>query len=394
MRTKKRADPSPPSHIPDFLRGLSGISPDCGRFSSSSPFIAQHVQNEHTDEQQDKGRAKAPPQIGLGKSGDNVTDEAAKSHDARITQLCRDVFDMITSGTGTGENGRIRNGGAMITEHAASEGRGKGNHHEIRIDGLSHRDDDRDQDAEGPPCRARGEAQKACNQKHDGGEERPGYASVRHKGLHENRRLEKIAADTADRPCQHQNDVGGQHGLHAFNGPVHKCPERQKAARNKKQEGHGKGSDGCPNKRLGGRTVAEGRAHGVERRILAPVTAAIEEAEYGKNDQAADGKQHIPYGPTFRRLNLLLGTSINGAKITVLSAFLSCAHGAEIRIGQADKAHHSDGEQGVEVIGDSGNKRGKSLENAPVVLRLLPTAAAQLEIGAMMQMGAAVASMI
>ena len=30
----------------------------------------------------------------------------------------------------------------------------------------------------------------------------------------------------------------------------------------------------------------------------------------------------------------------------------------------------------------------KSLENAPVVLRLLPTAAAQLEIGAMMQMGA------
>ena len=110
----------------------------------------------------------------------------------------------------------------MITEHAASAGRGKGNHHEIRIDGLSHRDDDRDQDAEGPPCRARGEAQKARNQKHDGGEERPGYASVRHKGLHENRRLEKSAADTADRPCQHQNDVGGQHGLHAFNGPVHK----------------------------------------------------------------------------------------------------------------------------------------------------------------------------
>ena len=72
-----------------------------------------------------------------------------------------------------------------------------------------------------------------------------------------------------------------------------------------------------------------------------PVTAAIEEAEYGKNDQAADGEQHIPYGSTFRRLNLLLGTSINGAKITVLSAFLSCAHGAEIRIGQADKAHHS-----------------------------------------------------
>ena len=323
------------------------------------------MQNEHTDEQQDKGRAKAPPQIGLGKSGDNVTDEAAKSHDARITQLCRDVFDMITSGTGTGENGRIRNGGAMITEHAASEGCGKGNHHEIRIDGLSHRDDDRDQDAEGPPCRARGEAQKACNQKHDGGEERPGYASVRHKGLHENRRLEKIAADTADRPCQHQNDVGGQHGLHAFNGPVHKCPERQKAARNKKQEGNGKGSDGCPNKRLGGRTVAEGRAHGVERRILAPVTAAIEEAEYGKNDQAADGEQHIPYGPTFRRLNLLLGTSINGAKITVLSAFLSCAHGAEIRIGQADKAHHSDGEQGVEVIGDSGNKRGKIAGERP-----------------------------
>ena len=160
MRAQKRGRTrAHPPIYPIFTRTIRHF-PDCGRFSSCSPFIAQHVQNEHTDEQQDKGRAKAPPQISLGKSGDNVTDEAAKSHDARITQLCRYVFDMITSGTGTGENGRIRNGGAMITEHAASEGCGKGNHHEIRIDGLSHRDDDRDQDAEGPPCRARGEAQK------------------------------------------------------------------------------------------------------------------------------------------------------------------------------------------------------------------------------------------
>ena len=31
----------------------------------------------------------------------------------------------------------------------------------------------------------------------------------------------------------------------------------------------------------------------------------------------------------------------------------------------ADKAHHSDGEQGVEVIGDSGNKRGKIAGERP-----------------------------
>ena len=39
-------------------------------------------------------------------------------------------------------------------------------------------------------------------------------------------------------------------------------------------------------------------------------------------------------------------------------------------------------------------KAEKSLGKAPVVARLLPTAAAQLETGAMMQMGAAVESMI
>ena len=35
-----------------------------------------------------------------------------------------------------------------------------------------------------------------------------------------------------------------------------------------------------------------------------------------------------------------------------------------------------------------------SLSKAPVALRLLPTEAAQLDMGAMMQMGAAVASMM
>lgn len=39
-------------------------------------------------------------------------------------------------------------------------------------------------------------------------------------------------------------------------------------------------------------------------------------------------------------------------------------------------------------------KAPRSLSNAPVTARLEPTAAAQLEIGAMMQMGAAVASMM
>ncbi len=36
----------------------------------------------------------------------------------------------------------------------------------------------------------------------------------------------------------------------------------------------------------------------------------------------------------------------------------------------------------------------RSLSNAPVICRLEPTAAAQLETGAMMQTGAAVASMM
>lgn len=105
--------------------------------------------------------------------------------------------------------------------------------------------------------------------------------------------------------------------------------------------------------------------HGVERRILAPVTAAIEEAEYGQKRSGCRWEAHIPYRSHVPRLTCFSGTSINGAKITVLSAFLSCAHGAEIRIGQADKAHHSDGEQGVEVIGDSGNKRGKIAGERP-----------------------------
>ena len=54
----------------------------------------------------------------------------------------------------------------------------------------------------------------------------------------------------------------------------------------------------------------------------------------------------------------------------MLRVFLSYAHGAEIRICQADESHHSDGEQSVEIIGDGGNKRGKVTGECPGCLEV------------------------
>ena len=119
-----------------------------------------------------------------------------------------------------------------------------------------------------------------------------------------------------------------------------------------------------PKQRLGGRTVA-GRPRPWCGTPISPQSnrQAYREAEYGKNDWLLMGsnishRSHVPpVEPASRNFHQRRQDHRAGARSL-------CAWG-RIRIGQADKAHHSDGEQGVEVIGDSGTKRGKIAGERP-----------------------------
>ena len=265
---------------------------------------------------------------------------------------------MGATGAGTGQDGGVGDGRAVVAEHAAGQGGGQANQYQVGIHGLGHGHHDGDQDAEGPPGGTGGEAQEAGHHKDDGGQQAAGDAAVGHQGLDEERGLQQVTAHAADGPGQHQDGIGGHHGLHAFAGAVHEGLEAHEPSGHEHEEGHGDGTEGGPDQGLGGAAVAEGRRQGVVGGIAAPVAAAVEQGQHGEDDQAADGHEHVHQVALGAGAHLgLFGVHV--AQFALLGAQFGLAHGAEVEVAQADHDYHDDGEQGVEVVGDGGHEGGK-----------------------------------
>ena len=105
---------------------------------------------------------------------------------------------------------------------------------------------------EGAPRGAGGETQEGRDNEDDGGQESGRDAAGRDRVLHEGGRGQKVAADAAEGPGQHEDDVGGHHVLHALNASVQEILHGHEAARHELQESHGKGAEGSPDQSLGG----------------------------------------------------------------------------------------------------------------------------------------------
>ena len=140
----------------------------------------------------------------------------------------------------------------MVAEHGTGQRGGQCHGDERRIKRLGDRHDDGDENTEGAPGGAGGETQEGRDDENDGGQESGRDAAGRDRVLHEGGRGQKVAADAAEGPGQHEDDVGGHHVLHALNASVQEILHGHEAARHKLQESHGKGAEGSPDQSLGG----------------------------------------------------------------------------------------------------------------------------------------------
>ena len=338
---------------------------------TAADSAAEVEQGQHHD---DKTGPEADGQA-LAEACHDIADKAADGNNAGIGHLRGDVFDMRTGRAGAGQNGGVRNGRTVVAEDAARKGGGQGDQHQaaVGVDDLRHGHDNGDQDAEGSPGSAGGEAEEARQNEDDGGEKAAGKAAVGfHKRLDEDRGLQQVPADAADGPGQHKNGVGGHHGLHALHAAVHEGLERQDTAGHKLDEGHEQGRKGGERQSRSRRAVAEGGREGVIRGIAAPVAAIEEQGHDGKDDEGGNGDQHVENMAAHAgfRLLVLIVLLVAFAHVAGLSAQLRFAHGAEVEVAGADQHHHDDGEQRVEIPGNGRHKGCQIAFKSPCCLQI------------------------
>ena len=172
-----------------------------GRFAAADS-AAEVEQGQHHD---DKTGPEADGQA-LAEACHNIADKAADGNNAGIGHLRGDVFDMRTGRAGAGQNGGVRNGRTVVAEDAARKGGGQGDQHQaaVGVDDLRHGHDNGDQDAEGSPGSAGGEAEEARQNEDDGGEKAAGKAAVGNINLFGNSALTSYIRT---RDGQGENDV-------------------------------------------------------------------------------------------------------------------------------------------------------------------------------------------
>ena len=263
---------------------------------------------------------------------------------------------MVTASACTGKDGGVGNGRAVIAKDGACQGGGQGHDQKLGIQGLGDRHHDGNEDTEGAPGCACGEAQEGSDQEDNGRQKACGKAAASDCLLHEHRGGEKVTADTADGPGKNQDDVCGQHGLHALDAAIQEGLHGDKASWHKLDEGDCERAKACPHKALGGCAVAKGCGYGVVLGIIAPVAAIVEEAQTGKDNQGQDGHNHFGYGSLLGDFRLGLGRVSHIAEIALFGPGLGSCHGTKVYVEAANREHHDDGEQGVEVVGDGGDK--------------------------------------
>lgn len=326
---------------------------------------ADLVQDKDCHCKGDKGRQEARQEAAMGEACHAVAHKAAYCHDQGVGELRRDMLDVITAGTCTGKNGSVGNGRAVIAKDGSCQGGGKCHDQKLGIQGLGDRHHDGNEDTEGAPGSACGEAQEGCDQEDDGRQKARGETSASDSLFHEHRGGEKVAANTTDGPGKNQDDVCGQHGLHALDAAIQEGLHGDKAPGHKLDEGDCERAKACPHKALGGCAVAKGSRYGVVLGIIAPVAAVVEEAKTGKDNQGNDGHDHFGYGSLLGDFHLCLCGLAHIAEISLFGLGLGSCHGAKIYVQAADGKDHDDGEQGVEVVGNGRDKGRKiALEGA------------------------------
>ena len=279
----------------------------------------------------------------------------------------------------------------MIAVNRTGQRRAHG-HEEQRVSGIEHADDDRQNERDGAPARAHGEPDERRHQEDDRRQKVEPHAQPVQKAGHELAGTQKIAAAAAERPGQHEDHDGADHGAHAFRHRLHETAQvhelaRQEHGRRHAQRHHradAQAHDRVLADRRGEIDAAEEAAH-------------VHHAQDGEHDEHQDGHDEIPNGAAIGNVQALVlldgpgggivdvallghhggnvrrafqidlglvGDAGEGHRLkrralrrnAALGIGLSRGHRAEVLLKEQHEEHEEDGEQRVEVVGDGGHE--------------------------------------
>ena len=108
------------------------------------------------------------------------------------------------------QDGGVRDRRDMVAIHGTCQRCAHGNQ-EQRIALVEHTDDDGQDQRDGAPARAHGEADEAGHQEDDARQNGQAHAQAVQEAAHEVARAEHVTAATAQAPCQHQDHDGADH---------------------------------------------------------------------------------------------------------------------------------------------------------------------------------------
>ena len=249
----------------------------------------------------------------------------------------------------------------MVAEDAAGQGGGKGSNGQFRRDRLGNRCDDGQQDAEGAPGGAGGEAQESCEDEDHHRENGTRNAQRLEEVADVFGSAEKLTAYTADSPGQKQDNAGGDHGLHALDHTIEELMEVHDLARDIEQQGKEQSGERAPGQCLTGNAVAERRSElAGNGGIIAPKATDVHHCEDRDDDQNQDRENHIPECRVAGSLHSLIILIRRGRKVTAGCLLFKAVHQAEVPGKHADQDDHQQAEDRIEIVRDHGHEAGNA----------------------------------
>ena len=192
----------------------------------------------------------------------------------------------------------------MVAIHRTAESRADGDQ-EQRVARVEHANDDRQNKRDGAPARAHRKADECRNQENSERQQSQAYAQAIQEAAHERARTDHVTAYAAERPSEHENHNGPNHGAHAFGNAFHVALKRAQAAR----QIHGSSND-----QRHERTDAQASngilANGGREIDALEEAAHIQHApngEYDQNENRHNEVEHLALLGHFHSLELGLG---------------------------------------------------------------------------------------
>ena len=286
----------------------------------------------------------------LGQACHNV----GQSGDRRAGHCIRDlrgyVIQVVALRAGRGHNSRIGDRGAVVAADGACHAGGHGDDHQLIVSRLEAGDDDRDQDTEGTPAGSGREGQAYSDQEDDEGQKACEAGRLVLDDVSDEFFGAEAVCHGLERPCEGQDQDGGNHLLEALGNASHDGVEVEGLANHVKAHGQDQGTEGAEHQTHG--SVGVGKRF--NKACSFEESACVDHADDTADNQCDDREEHVDnlaVGLVLGSVDVCIGTVFRGVQIAIVDGIIFMSvHGAVLYFHHDHEDHHGDGEQGVVVI--------------------------------------------